>query len=415
MTLEFLTLSLLFICYSCIGWVITLSFIPVYIYPLALGLLLCSQRIFDNLIAGLIPSALKFFSLFCAWSLVTVIFSEFKDKAFIGSLNWLAGLFLVAVSYFTISNFKTFMTFMVVFVSVHFVGLLLGISQIMYGYPYYSESVYPGGASGFEGMNFLFGKNYIPLVSLGMGALIAQSGLAERIIGKKTSIAFLMVGLIGVGISNSRSTQIGIVVSMICIFIAYRRLLSLLAVISLSTATFFLLSGNKWSLLMDGDELRLTESDSARFYLWASAWNMIKDNPIVGVGDNNFKLRLFDYTPEEWRGDIPYLISQGIVVDPHNVVLGVMAQNGLVGFFLFASFYFLTIRSSYLDTKSTSPELRILGACIFVYLVAYFVDMNFHNYFNDNNIWLIIGAYFGARRGLEKRDNEGIAEKALAL
>lgn len=68
---------------------------------------------------------------------------------------------------------------------------------------------------------------------------------------------------------------------------------------------------------------------SARLYLWETAWHMVKDRPLVGVGGDAFRTAYADYTTREndpftsdgWAG------PQNV----HQLYLSVMAETGILG------------------------------------------------------------------------------------
>lgn len=75
---------------------------------------------------------------------------------------------------------------------------------------------------------------------------------------------------------------------------------------------------------------------STRLVLWEVAWDMFRDNPILGVGFG-------DYTIEADKrvGDRPVRTT----VDTHNVYLHLLATRGLVGFLPFLWYWVVVFRS----------------------------------------------------------------------
>jgi len=77
------------------------------------------------------------------------------------------------------------------------------------------------------------------------------------------------------------------------------------------------------------------ESVSQRLQLIKVAILMIKDNPVSGVGLNNFVVRL----PEYWQS------GQTRLLQPvHNIYLLILTETGLVGFLIFFWFLVLTFK-----------------------------------------------------------------------
>lgn len=63
---------------------------------------------------------------------------------------------------------------------------------------------------------------------------------------------------------------------------------------------------------------------------------MVKDNPIIGVGLNNFPVRFWEYA-ERAGLRMAYGISRG--TGPHNTFLSVQSELGIVGIVIFISFF----------------------------------------------------------------------------
>jgi len=98
----------------------------------------------------------------------------------------------------------------------------------------------------------------------------------------------------------------------------------------------------------------IDESAMGRIYAWEAAWNMALDNPIFGVGINNFYYNYFYYSTH-WDG-----LNHAV----HSTWFGVLAESGFLGLFLFVSLIVTTFIAAWKILKNTnltklSPGMRV--------------------------------------------------------
>jgi O-antigen ligase len=116
-------------------------------------------------------------------------------------------------------------------------------------------------------------------------------------------------------------------------------------------------------------------SDAAqdRIYLVKIAWNMIKDNPILGVGANTFMSVITRYT----RGpELQYVYLHMV----HNQYLLVFAETGLVGILAFLWFMLTCFRESLDCVRRRSNDMAQMvgisaGAGFIAMAIHMMVDM----------------------------------------
>lgn len=79
------------------------------------------------------------------------------------------------------------------------------------------------------------------------------------------------------------------------------------------------------------------ETINNRFYFWQTSIEMFKENPLLGVGGNNWKIHFPQYGLEEMN----YSVANGVtqMQRPHNDYLWVLAEFGIVGFVLYIAFF----------------------------------------------------------------------------
>jgi putative inorganic carbon (hco3(-)) transporter len=120
----------------------------------------------------------------------------------------------------------------------------------------------------------------------------------------------------------------------------------------------------------DSIAARLTGDDSDAAYvrlpLMTTAFRIIADNPVLGVGANNYTAALPDYASTH-HSDFLYTV--------HNQYLLVWAETGLVGLAAFMWFLIATIRRGFEGWKRRAPLLSLLALGFTAALVGQMVHM----------------------------------------
>ncbi len=125
--------------------------------------------------------------------------------------------------------------------------------------------------------------------------------------------------------------------------------------------------------------------DQGRWYIWQSAWAMIKDHPILGIGPGQFQANFM--LPNEQNGlfaaSLPYALH------PHNLLLNFYLSAGLLGV---TGFVWLLVSSgrNFFRTAVRSPLMLAASAA----LVAILIDGLFDSTYFKNDLaiifWLLV-------------------------
>jgi O-antigen ligase len=83
-------------------------------------------------------------------------------------------------------------------------------------------------------------------------------------------------------------------------------------------------------------EVGIDESAMGRIYAWQAAFGMALDNPLTGVGINNFFSNYFAYSPH-WDG-----LNHAV----HSTWFGVLAETGILGLIIFLTFTVMLVKTS---------------------------------------------------------------------
>lgn len=185
--------------------------------------------------------------------------------------------------------------------------------------------------------------------ALGLGFLLMPY-LYERL--RKTWWRFPLVSgsaliLLAVFMTGSRGAWLGLITSVGLTWVIARGRLARMR--SLITATVFLLVGipllHYYGLIGEWQVRRVLKLaspeqtiESARVYIWAVGWEMIKNNPILGVGLQNFPARFEDYIDAAGVAGKPGIYPGR---DPHSIYLSAQAELGLPGIALILALFWV--------------------------------------------------------------------------
>lgn len=394
-------LKAMLILYSVIGWHVLWGLVPYWVAPLMIGLAFCLLRR-DGLPGR--EDGKRFVLaavLLTFWSIPGLLVADDTYRALRSVLNWGSSLAIFVLAAFAIRRWRDVVSLGRLYVLIHIAGLILALAQVTGVTEWRAGSAYLGSASGFEGMTFLFGKNYLPLCAAGAALLVLPTRRPQRQRDSMVAAALITIGVIGILLSRSRSTQIGLLLGFaLLLWRSPWRGVLLLSAVSLSGIGLVAYESEKWQQLFANTTGYGDDSSAGRVALWRSALHIVAANPIFGVGGQNFRAHFLEYLPSNQLalGFTVYLDPYG--VDPHNVPLGIAAEHGLPALFAFLFLLFQAWRVAkrlWMDRRAPL-RMRQLGLLVAVFLLMFFFDMNFHNYFNDNNMWLILGVLYGSLR-----------------
>lgn len=164
-----------------------------------------------------------------------------------------------------------------------------------------------------------------------------------------TTFSILLYAILA---TQSRGGLLGFL-AVISLF-AYNRIRSKILLFSggvISVIILFLVAGISERSSGGAAEAGIDESAMGRLYAWEAAWNMALDNPILGVGINNFYYNYFYYSPH-WDG-----LNHAV----HSTWFGVLAESGFVGLILFVSLIVSTLLMSLKMLKTANDEHHTPG------------------------------------------------------
>lgn len=153
----------------------------------------------------------------------------------------------------------------------------------------------------------------------------------------------------------------------------------LAALVIVGAAFLFLESGNpKWQSLIS---LEARSSVASRMMIWQSAAKMISDNPVFGIGIGRFQ----DVYLEYQKYYSPYL--EWAVPQPHNIILAVWLETGLIGILGFVT---IIVRSIYILLQNKNREATLLLGLLMLYLLYGLFDTPYFKTDLAFSFWLVI-------------------------
>ncbi len=202
------------------------------------------------------------------------------------------------------------------------------------------------------------------------------------------AMAAFLAGGLALLITFSRGGWIAAIasVSLFCGFAWWRGWLSLRIPLTLAICGFLVLLPFSGEILdrLFGEEGATAEG---RFIMMELAQRIIVDNPLLGVGANNFAAVMDDYIVNpDFTGAWLHTV--------HNKYLLVWAENGIVGLIAFAGFLLSAVFCGWQSWRSNDRLLGLLGLAFAVGILGQMLHMNlalFHGRLQVQLLWLVCG------------------------
>jgi O-antigen ligase len=211
-----------------------------------------------------------------------------------------------------------------------------------------------------HGRLLLFGENpNVMGAKAALAFLIAISGLINKfsftrliVIG---AICIPFVGLVAT--SGSRGAFVSMFLGL-AVLLYFRRtsvlnkwILIIVAAFGSTLLITYLLETNP--LMADRLLETVEDGDTGRNVLWDAAFDIIKDNLIIGAGFEGVIPKMYQYS--------------GIYLVPHNIFLYVFIAAGLPGIILFMIFLFRLAKMLFVHFKATGESLNLVLFVIVIF------------------------------------------------
>ena len=204
---------------------------------------------------------------------------------------------------------------------------------------------------------------------------------------KWLAAAVLGLGSIALILTFSRGGWLALALSLALLcFVTWRRRglslkapIAVLLLLALLYVPFHSLIGAR----LFGDDRGSAES---RIPLMNLAFRIVEDNPVLGVGVNNFTVVMGRYLTSEFR--------EGFLFAVHNKYLLVLAETGIGGLIAFLAFFVGTVRKGWQCWDLKDPLLSPLALGFAAGIVGHMVHMTvdvFRGRPTQQLVWLIAG------------------------
>jgi O-antigen ligase len=285
--------------------------------------------------------------------------------------------------------------------------ILLGVFQIA------TDITYPFPKQPYDGGNLIgfFGHH------IDAGGFLSVLGILSLCLvlfwrkSKKINIFLLLLSLLfmtGAFLSLARTYYISLLVTVPAVFVRGNKriaIIGLSAVIVCAIAVLVLFPNIRERAFSIAD-LEKNVSNLERIYIWKTSWDIIKDNPLSGIGFRQWRERFGNYT-EKYSGD--WKFTDNALHHAHNLYLTVAAETGIVGLFLFLVFWAYILIAIWRCTRSSPggsfENALALGIffCLFIFFIGGLFEDNLGKSVNISLISLLSGLVFFLHAGKTKR------------
>jgi len=230
-----------------------------------------------------------------------------------------------------------------------FVNVLIAVLLYVGVWAIFHEGFGPGGAAGAQDENYVSA-----MMCLGFPLAFFSIPLTNRRAGKIFYWVALGVFAATVVISHSRGGFLGLVGVVLFCVLNTRRKKAAFAVLVMGALLMLMVAsaigpseksairkGTYWEQMATIGNTKEATSDM-RLELWAIAWRMFLDNPVMGVGPDNFRWNAGDYQSVEQSDKFHRSLTMSVFV--HSTYFEILSETGLVGGVLFVTILLRTFR-----------------------------------------------------------------------
>ncbi len=324
--------------------------------------------------------------VFLAWTLAGVAWAESSGSVFTGFSRYALNCVLFLVVYAAVRTRRDARVLAAFFV----VGVAIAGGDAIINPPSVSAAGDLSRAGGtFGDPNDLAAVLVVGLlVSLAV-ALNRKAPPALRL----GSIGAAVLSVAGIFLSLSRGGLVALGVALVAGVVVAGRWRPLMALLTLTVA-FATVSYYTFFASPDARQ-RVTQTNggSGRADLWRVGLRMVNDHPVRGVGTDNFQVSSVHYLL------LPGAITRAVyIVDKpkvaHNMYLGVLAEEGVIGLGLFLTILGFSLRCFQKSWRSFRAagdrDMEILAYALFIGLVGFLAASFFLTEEYSKQLWLLL-------------------------
>lgn len=143
-------------------------------------------------------------------------------------------------------------------------------------------------------------------------------------------------------------------------------------------------------------------TDSGRTFIWDSTFNLIQENPIIGIGPGNYSTEIdrVRHNRSEKNSELLFFYEVTQKGHSHNDIFHIMAISGIPNTIVYIILFFLICRRM-IEISEFNEDISI-----YLGLMGFFFAGALQCYFQDDEVvilfWYIAGFLFGNFRSLKK-------------
>ncbi len=228
-------------------------------------------------------------------------------------------------------------------------------------------------------------------------------GLALFYAKGKGRVAAVIVGifaLLGILLTYSRPTLLAVYIALFFFGVARKNKALIIFLLIFTAVSPFLLpkSVKGWARQLDYNPLRIMCNDD-RIAIYRNSLNMIKHNPVLGVGANTFMKNYQKYKEyPEYRG-----VVTSDYIYAHNNFLHMAAEIGLAGLAVFLwLLYALFKECRRIYKKLDDPYFKVISLSLSACLIAFLVNGLTESSLYSSRVALIFWYLIGLSLALKK-------------
>jgi len=246
-----------------------------------------------------------------------------------------------------------------------FILICVCIAIYIAGYAFAHAGIGPGNYFGDENDLSLYLNIWIPFCYF---LFLAHKSIFKKIV----CLTGLIVGLMSAVVSFSRGGFLGLVTTVVVVFVfSTRKIMTLCAILSLA-CMMFLFAGEKYWDEMSTSLNTEEGTGKERIETWKSGWKMFLDNPL-GVGGNNFMVRFPEYQTDYFKRGMWGRVA-------HSLWFTLIPELGIFGIFIYLSLLYYNLKDIFIIRGIKARAEDDLDVRYFYYLSLAFLA-SFAGYF----------------------------------
>ena len=238
-------------------------------------------------------------------------------------------------------------------------GLLTAITLLMEGQNFYGNMIEERLSLGRDNDPNFYAMTLLYAWAIGYQYIYEKNKIV-KIIGL-FGMATLLYAIVMLG---SRGGLLACIVTMIAYEIYqkhYRVLIMLLTIVGI-IMTWLAGMFERFTL-----EVMMESGGAGRTDIWLVGWEMIKDNLFQGVGLHNFEVRYNEYAVLSETG-----YFRGLYRAPHNFLIEIFAELGLIGLILYLYLYLYAIKK-YVTKMVLRMHPSLINGILSTFIAALFL------------------------------------------